>query len=115
MGRTGRPNLIHWRLRMTGTEPHTPRGTAGRGPNWDRGPRAGHAGAALYEAAPPAVGSTGTIGRARAAGATRRGMHISAPTAARPFWDRGVAASGREELRNSERTYASTHAYLGTV
>jgi hypothetical protein len=31
---------------MTGTEPHAPRGTAGRGPNWDRGPCAGHAGAA---------------------------------------------------------------------
>jgi hypothetical protein len=48
MGCTGRPNLIHChqRLRMTGTEPHAPRGTAGRGPNWDRGPRAGHAGAA---------------------------------------------------------------------
>jgi hypothetical protein len=31
---------------MTGTGPHAPRGTAGRGPNWDRGPRGGHAGAA---------------------------------------------------------------------
>jgi len=31
---------------MTGTEPHAPRGTAGRGTNWDRGPCAGHAGAA---------------------------------------------------------------------
>ncbi len=50
MGRTGRPNLIHCAigagLRMTGTEPHAPRGTAGRGTNWDRGPCAGHAGAA---------------------------------------------------------------------
>ena len=47
MGRTGRPDsLRHRRLRMTGTEPHAPRGTAGRGPNWDRGPGAGHAGAA---------------------------------------------------------------------
>ena len=50
MGSTGRPNLMdslrHRRLRMTGTEPHAPRGTAGRGPNWDLGPRAGHAGAA---------------------------------------------------------------------
>jgi hypothetical protein len=36
---------------------------------------------ALYEAAPPAVGSTGTTGRARAAEATRRRMHISAPQA----------------------------------
>ena len=31
---------------MTGTEQHAPRGTAGRGPNWDRGPGAGRAGAA---------------------------------------------------------------------
>ena len=31
---------------MTGTEPHAPRGTAGRGTNRDRGPCAGHAGAA---------------------------------------------------------------------
>ncbi len=27
---------------MTGTEPHAPRGTAGRGTNWDRGPCAGY-------------------------------------------------------------------------
>ena len=33
---------------MTGTEPHAPRGTAGRGPNWDRGPCAGYAGAARH-------------------------------------------------------------------
>ena len=26
-----------------------------------------------------------------------------------------LAASGPEELRDSERTYASTHAYLGTA
>jgi hypothetical protein len=32
-------------------------------------------------------------------------MHISAPQ----------AASGPKELRDSERTYASTHAYLGTA
>jgi hypothetical protein len=36
MGRTGRPILM----------PHAPRGAAGRGPNRDRGPCAGHAGAA---------------------------------------------------------------------
>ena len=50
MGRTGWPaqpdSLHHRRLRMTGSEPHAPRGTVGRGPNWDRGPGAGHAGAA---------------------------------------------------------------------
>jgi hypothetical protein len=128
---------------MTGTEPHAPRGTAGRGPNWDRGPRADHAGAArrctsaghrrprdqlgpwavrgprrsctaLYNAAPSAVGSTGTIGRVRAAGATRRRMLISAPPAASPFLG-SRAASGPEELRNSEWTYMSTHAYLCTA
>ena len=33
---------------MTGTAPHAPRGTAGRGPNWDRGPCAGYAGAARH-------------------------------------------------------------------
>jgi hypothetical protein len=65
---------------------------------------------ALYEAAQSAVGSTGTIGRARAAGAMRRRMHISALPAARPFLG-SLAASGPEELRDSERTYASTHAY----
>jgi hypothetical protein len=45
--RTAQPDALrHRQLRMTGTEPHTPRGNAGRGPNWDRGPRADHAGAA---------------------------------------------------------------------
>ena len=41
-------------------------------------------------------------------------MHISALPAARPFWG-SRAASGPEEQRDSERTYASTHAYLGTA
>jgi hypothetical protein len=42
--RTAQPDsLRHRRLRMTGTEPHAARGTAGRGSNWDRGPRADHA------------------------------------------------------------------------
>ena len=69
------------------------------GPWAARGPR--RSCTALYEAAPPAVGSTGTIGRALAAGATRRRMHISAPPAARPA--RGPwAAGGPEELRDSE-------------
>jgi hypothetical protein len=39
-------------------------------------------------------------------------MHISAPPAARHFGG-SRAASGPEELRNSERAYASTHAYPG--
>ena len=85
--RTAQPDsLRHQQLRMTGTEPHAPRGTAGRGPNWDRGP--------LYEAAQPAVGPTGTTGRARAAGATRRRMHISAPPAAGPFGNAGRERAG---------------------
>jgi hypothetical protein len=137
---------------MTGTEPHAPRGTAGSGPNYDSGPRGVHGPrqscTALYEAAPPAMGSTETIGSALAAGATRRRMHISAPPAVRPYGDRwpqagwrscstrsgsyalshahlgtagretilgARAASGPEELRDSERPYASTHAYLGTA
>ena len=41
-------------------------------------------------------------------------MLISAPPAASPFLG-SRAASGPEELRDSERTYASTHAYLGTA
>ena len=67
----------------------------------------------MLRGAPPAVGPTGTTGRVRAAEATHRRMHISAPLAARSFGDR--AASGPKELRDSERTYASTHAYLGTA
>ncbi len=49
--RTAQPDsLRHRRLRMTGTVPHALRGSASRGTqlghNRDRGPRAGHAGAA---------------------------------------------------------------------
>ena len=67
-----------------------------------------------YEAAPSAVGSTGIIGRVRAAGATRRRMLISAPPAASPILG-SRAASGPEELRDSEWTYMSTHAYFCTA
>ena len=172
MGRTGWPaqpdSLHHRRLRMTGSEPHAPRGTVGRGPNWDRGPGAGHAGAArrcttrhhrpwaqpgpsavygprrlrvdacasrhrrprdhswdrgpyagrrscstrsgettrrrtaLYNAAPSAVGPTGTIGRVRAAEASRRRMRISVPPAARPFLGSRVVR-GPEDLLDPER------------
>ena len=116
---------------MTGTERHAPRGTAGRGPNWDRGLRADHAGAArrctkqhrrLWAQPGPLAmhgprelrvdactsrhrrprDPLGIAGRKRAggaarlgAGATRRRMHISAPPAARPFWDRGLRAGRR--------------------
>ena len=102
--RTAQPDsLRHRRLRMTGTKPHAPRGTAGRGTNWDRGPCAGHAAAARRctkrHRRPWAVGPTGTTGRGRAAEASRRRMRISAPPAARPFlpisWDRGPYAGRR--------------------
>ena len=95
---------------MTGTEQHAPRGTAGRGTNWHRGPCAGYAGAVRR--------CTKRHCRLWALPGTRavhgprelRVDDISAPPAARPFVDRGP-----EELRDSERTYASTHAYLGTA
>jgi hypothetical protein len=125
MGRTGRPNLIT----MPSATPHDRR----RRPRAVRGPRRGCT--ALYEAAPPAVGPTETTGRARAAeatlhisapraarpfgnrgpragrrscvtriGPTRLLMRISAPPAAEPA--RGPwAASGPEELRDSERSH----------
>ncbi len=56
----------------------------------------------LYEAAPSAVGSTGTIGRVRAAEASRQRMHISAPPAARPLLG-SRAVRGPEELLDPER------------
>jgi hypothetical protein len=76
---------------MTGTEPHAPRGAAGRGPNRDRWPCAGRG---SYVSTHAHLG-TGTAGR-------------------ETLWG-PRAASGQEELRDSERTYASTHAYLGTA
>ncbi len=74
-----------------------------RGPTGDSGPYAGHAGAArrCLKEHSRQRGPTGTTGRARAAGATRRRMHISAPPAAGPA--RGPrAARGPEELHDSE-------------
>ncbi len=74
-----------------------------------RGPR--RSCTALYEAAPPAVGPTGTTGRALAAEAT----HAHLGTAVRgTLWEPRVT-SGPEELRDSERTYASMYACLGTA
>jgi hypothetical protein len=57
---------------------------------------------ALYEAAPSAVGPTGTTVRGRAAEASRRRMRISAPPAARPLLG-SLAARGLEELLDPER------------
>ena len=87
---------------MTGTEPHAPRGTAGRGPNWDRGRGLRRSCAERYNAAPSAVGPTGTTGRGRAAESSLRRTRILAPPAAGPA--RGPRASGGpEELRDSDR------------
>jgi hypothetical protein len=64
----------------------------------------------LYEAAPPAVGPTGTAGCGRYAS-----THAHLGTAGRGAHWEPRAATGPEELRDSERTYASTHVYLGTA
>jgi hypothetical protein len=90
---------------MTGAEPHAPRGAASRWPNWDRGPCAGHAGAALRctKRHRRPLAQPGP----RAARATRLRMHISAPPAAGPFgnsWPRAgqrscVTRSGPMRLR----------------
>ncbi len=77
-----------------------------------RGPR--RSCTALYEAAPSAVGSTGTIGRVRAAGATRRRMLISALPAARPFLG-SRAASGPEELLDSEREATRRRMHISAL
>ncbi len=74
------------------------------------------------------MGPTENTGRARAAGCglyrdhwpcTGRGSYASTHahlgTAGRETLLASRAASGPEELRDSELTYASTHAYLGTA
>ena len=94
----------------------------------------------MLRGAPPAAGPTGTVGRARAApelhGAVLRGTvgrglnrdhrpctgrgsyassHAHLGTAGRETILGSRAASGPEELRDSERTYASMHANPGTA
>jgi hypothetical protein len=64
-------------------------GTAGRGPSRDHGPRAGRG---SYASTHAHLGTSGCG----------------------TLWELW-AASGPEELRDSELTYASTHAYLGTA
>ncbi len=62
----------------------------------------------------------GIAGRTRAGGAARPGAgnyassYACLGTAARPFLG-SLAVRGPEELRNSEWTYTSTHAHLGTA
>ncbi len=100
---------------MTGTEPDAPRGTVGRGPTWDRGPRAGHAGAALrctkrHRRLWAQQGPWPCTGRGSYAS-----THAHLGTAGCDTLWGSLAASGKEELRDSELTYASTHAYFGTA
>ncbi len=89
---------------------------------------------------PPAAGQTGTVGRARAMlelhGAVRSGTACRGPnrdhgpragrgsyasthahlgTSGRGTLWEPRAASGQEEMHDSERTYASAHAYLDTT
>ena len=90
-------SLRHRRFRMTGTEPHAPRATAGRGPNWDRGPGAGHAGAARSgttlhrrpwaQLGPPAVDGPRRLRVDACASRHRRPRDHS--------WDRGLRAGRR--------------------
>ena len=99
---------------MTGTEPHAPRGTAGSGTNWDRGPRAGH-GRGSYASTQARLGTAGreTLWGSRAASGpeelldSERELRVVACTSrhCRPrdhSWDRGLRA-GPEELRDSDR------------
>ncbi len=83
----------------------------------------------MLRGAPPAAGPTGTVGRARATpelyGTVRSGTagcgpnrdrgsyastHANLGAAGRETLGGQRAASGPDELRDSERTYASTHA-----
>jgi hypothetical protein len=108
---------------LRGAAPPAAAGPWQLGPWAARGPR--RSCTALYEAAPPAVGSTAgpPAGRQAVHGlrklrvdASCSGMHtVTSRLAGRETILGSRAASGPEELRDSERTYASTHAYLGTA
>jgi hypothetical protein len=97
---------------MTGTEPHAPRGAAGRGPNRDSGPYAELHGAVRS-------GTTGCRPNRDHGPCAGRGSYASThahlgTAGCGTLWE-PRAASGPEELHKSERTYVSTHAYLGTA
>ncbi len=119
IGRTGRPNLIHYAISDSKCQ-------------WSAPSR-------MVCGAPQAAGPTGTVGRARStpelhgairSGTASRGLnrdhgpctgrgsyastHAHLGTAGRETLFGSRAASGPEELRDSERTYVSMHAYLGT-
>ena len=105
---------------MTGTEPHAPRGTAGRGTNWDRGPCAGHAGAARRCTN---LLRSGTVGRGPNRDHrqwTGRGgfasTHAHLGTAGR---ETTLGIAGRTRAGGAARpgagNYASSYARLGTA
>jgi hypothetical protein len=88
---------------MTGTEPHVPRGAAGRGPNRDSRQCAGHAGAAqrCTKRHRRSWAQPEPHDRARAAEATSR---LSAPPAAGPFGNSGPRAGRRSCVTRSGPT-----------
>ncbi len=100
MGRTGRPNLRHYTISDS-----APRGTAGRGPNWDRRPCAGHAGASRRctkrHRRPWPNRDHGPRAACGSYGST---LHISAPPAAGPFGNRGPRAGRRSCVTRSGPT-----------
>ena len=98
-------SLRHRRFRMTGSGPHAPRGTAGRGPNWDRGPGAGRAGAARrwttwHRRRGPNRDHWPWTGRGGFAS-----THAHLGTAGRKTLWGPRAAGGPEELRDSELSH----------
>ncbi len=94
-------------------------GTVGRGPNRDHWPWTGVTGRGSFASTHAHLGTAGRettlgiAGRTRAGGAARPGAGNYASSHARlgPFLG-SRAASGPEELRDSEWTYTSTHAHL---
>jgi hypothetical protein len=90
---------------MTGTEPHAPRCTAGRGLNWDRRPRAGHAGGSELHGA-VRKGTAGCGPNRDHGQCTSRGSYASthAHLSTACVWE-PLAASGPGELRDSERSH----------
>jgi hypothetical protein len=134
-GTVGRgPNRDHrpWTGRGGFASTHAHLGTAGRETilgiaGRTRAGGAARPGAGNYASTHAHLGTAGRettlgiAGRTRAGGAARPGAgnyasshDASAPPAARPFLG-SRAAGGPEELRDSEWTYTSTHAHLGTA
>jgi hypothetical protein len=113
--RTAQPEALrHLRLRMTCIEQHDPRGAAGRGPT-------GTAGSAQATPELHCTVRSGTDGHgpkpdpvARAARGPRK-LRVDTCTSRHRRQLDPLAASGPEALCDSELTYASMHAHLGTA